>query len=126
MPWYMNVTRDVIRTVMADGSHIGFDPRETEFVPAAQMSADIAILIKKNKLRYRGSGLDLEPPQAPPAEATQPDIGEAVEFEADIAVVVTPDDESNMLATSDIEGAPETDSGDGAPEPERRRRRKRQ
>lgn len=129
MPWLVNVTKGVLRTAKADGTYVGFGPREKVFVPDSQMSVGIAELLNSKKLRRRGSGQELQIPQVqeePPREVLDPDPVEVAVVKVAVEEAASEDEESDMLDISDIEGQPQTDSGDGAPGRKKRRRRKRQ
>lgn len=127
MPWYVNVTRRTIRTVKADGSYVGFDPRVEVLVPAGQVSAEIADYVKSHKLRCTAPDPVVVSEIALQSEIEPLNV-EVLAEPIDIYIPaqdVRTDEESNMLANSDIEGQPDPDSADGAPSRERRRRRKR-
>jgi hypothetical protein len=117
MPWYLNITRLPVRSELADGTPVYFDPRQRKFIYLSQLSEDIRVKINEKKLRYVGGGQDMEP---------QLSVTEEITAEVQPVLVASfADDESKMLSTNDIEETLDT-SGDGGPDRDVRKRRKRQ
>lgn len=127
MPWYVNITRSVIRAIDANGEHVGFGPRKRAFVLASKMSDDIQKYINNKQLRYDGSGQDLEPViETVPGLAVAPEEIEVIVEPVIEDRIIELDEEGEMLAISDIEEQLDTVSGDDvAPDRNRRKRRKR-